>query len=126
MLSILKGIILGVILLIILAPITVHAETRQEAWIRKQQESNREFMEGVEKDGNLTQEAIDALAWGDKTKKPNKKSKKTEVNIKINKYYGTTTDNPKGYVYGTDELHITGLPTDETGYTKAGDYGKIE
>lgn len=124
--TIFKGIVIGIIASIVLSPITVHAETSQEAWIRKQQESNREFMEGVEKDGNLTQEAIDALSWGDKTKKPNKKTKKTEVNVTVNNYYGTTNDNPRGYVYGTDELHITGLPTDEKGYTKAGDYGKIE
>ena len=37
-----------------------------------------------------------------------------------------TQQENKGLVYGVDELHVTGLPTDERGYTKAGDYGKIE
>jgi hypothetical protein len=122
--TIFRGIILGVILAVILSPITVHAETKQERWLRIQQESNREFMEGCEKDGNLTQEAVDALSWGDKSKKPNKKTK--ETNTSVNNNYGSSTSNPRGYVYGTDELHITGLPTDERGYTKAGDYGRIE
>lgn len=40
----------------------------------------------------------------------------------LNVYYSSEA---KGYVYGVDELHIVGLPTDERGYTKAGDYGTI-
>ena len=119
--SIIKGIILGILLTIILKPIIVNAESPQERWIRIQRESNEEFMRGCEKDGNLTQEAVDALSWGNKNIKPNKKENKN-----MNNNYNTSSQN-KGYVYGTDELHITGLPTDsETGYTKAGDYGIIE
>lgn len=121
-----KGIIIGTIIAIALSPITVHAETKQERWIRIQKESNEKFMAGVEADGNLTQEAIDALAWGNKNKKPNKETTKSNTNITINNYYGNTQSEAKGYVYSVDEIHIQGLPTNEDGYTKAGDYGKIE
>lgn len=119
--SINKIIILGIAIIIMLKPINVHAESPQERWIRIQKESNEEFLRGCEKDGNLTQEAVDALSWGNKKIKPNKKS-----NVNNNQGNVSSSQN-KGYVYGTDELHITGLPTDsETGYTKAGDYGIIE
>ena len=119
-----KGIFIGIVVAILLSPIKVHAETKQERWLRIQQESNRQFMEGCEKDGNLTQEAIDALAWGDKSKKPNKKETNTEQKTNNNK--SKSDEINKGYVYSVDELHIQGLPTDERGYTKAGDYGKID
>lgn len=122
--TILKGIIIGAIIAIAISPLTVHAETAQERWIRIQKESNEEFMKGVEEDGNLTQEAIDALAWGDKSKKPNKKSKVKEKSTTTSSTRGDELN--KGYVYSTDELHVVGLPEDERGYTKAGDYGKIE
>ena len=118
--SIKIGMIIGAILAVILSPITVHAESAQERWLRKQRESNEEFMKECEKDGNLTETAEKALSWN-KTKK--KTSNKTETKNNSNT---STTDIPRGYVYGVDELHVTGLPTDEKGYTKAGDYGKIE
>lgn len=31
----------------------------------------------------------------------------------------------KGYVYGTDELHVTGTPSNSKGYTSAGYYGYL-
>lgn len=122
--TILKGIILGAIIGIVLSPLTVHAETPQERWIRIQKESNEEFMKGVEEDGNLTEEAYDQLSWGGSIKgKVNKKKEKKSTD----KTYTIKSDEVnKGYVYSTDELHVVGLPEDERGYTKAGDYGKIE
>lgn len=33
-----------------------------------------------------------------------------------------TNEQNKGYVFGNDELHVTGTPSDQSGYTKAGDY----
>ena len=52
----------------------------------------------------------------------NKTTKKTKKNTSKT----TTRSEAKGWVYGVDELHVTGLPEDERGYTKAGDYGVIE
>lgn len=115
--SILNGIIVGIFLAILFAPLTVHAETRQERWLRIQRESNEEYMKELEKDGNLTEEAEKALSWGKKTNKANKKEVKENKN--------NTTTSGKGLIYGTDELHVIGTPTDERGYTKAGDYGNI-
>ena len=120
--AIFKGIIIGVIIAIALSPVTVHAETPQERWIRIQKESNEEFMKGVEADGNLTAEAEEALSWNKKKTKTNKSKTETKTNSNTNTY----TENPRGWVYGTDELHITGLPTDERGYTRAGNYGEIK
>lgn len=122
--EIIKGIILGTVLSLVFAPIIVHAETPQERWIRIQKESNEEFMKGVEEDGNLTEEAYDQLSWGGTIKgKINKKKEKKSTD----KTYTIKGDEVnKGYVYTTDELHVVGLPEDERGYTKAGDYGKIE
>lgn len=120
-----RGIVIGTLLAIIISPITVLAETPQERWIRIQKESNKEFMDGCEKDGNLTQEAVDALSWGDKTKKPNKKTEK-ETKKKNNSSNSTYSNQNRGWVYSTDELHLVGLPEDERGYTRAGDYGAIE
>ena len=36
----------------------------------------------------------------------------------------TINKNKTTLVYGVDELHITGLPTDEKGYTIAGQYSR--
>lgn len=118
--TILKGIIIGTIIAFVISPLTVHAESKQERWLRIQQESNEEFMKGVEKDGNLTEEAEKALSWGNSKGKANKKTNKT----KSGKNTGTT--NAKGWVYSVDELHVTGLPVDDEGYTRPGDYGAIE
>ena len=110
------------ILFIILAFIpctTVHAETFAEKCQRMQAENDKAFLEGLERDGNLTQDAIDTSKM--KTNlKPNKKaSTKTNSNTNSSSYTG------KGWVYSSDELHIIGLPEDEQGYTRSGDYGVI-
>lgn len=110
-----KGIVIGVIGAMIISPVTVHAETPQERWIRIQKESNEKFMASVEADGNLTEEAEKSLSWNKKDTKSVKDNKKEENTINKNK---TTL------VYGVDELHITGLPTDEKGYTIAGQYSR--
>lgn len=123
--EIILGIGLGIGLVLVLTQLTVKAETPQERWIRIQKESNEAFMNDVEKDGNLTEKAVDSLSWGNKTKKAQIKSNKkssSSVSNNTSSYSG----NPRGYVYGVDELHVTGLPIDERGYTKAGDYGEIK
>ena len=107
-----------------ISTIPAHAETRQEAWLRKQKEAEEKFMDGLEKDGNLTQDAIDSISSGTSKRKANKKS--TITKNKTTTSSGSASSEARGWVYGTDELHITGLPTDERGYTKAGDYGRIE
>lgn len=121
--TIFKGIIIGTIIAIVISPLTVHAESKQERWIRIQQESNEEFMKGVEKDGNLTEEAEKALSWGNSKGKANKKTTKKN---KTKSGSNTGSSSARGWVYSVDELHITGLPTGEDGYTKPGDYGTIE
>ena len=122
--TIFKGIIIGTIIAIAISPLTVHAETPQERWIRLQKESNEEFMKGVEEDGNLTEEAYDQLSWGGSIKGKVNKKKEKKTTDKTYTIKGDEVN--KGYVYSTDELHVVGLPEDERGYTKAGDYGKIE
>ena len=123
--EILLGIGLGIGLALTLNTLKVHAETPQERWIRIQKESNEAFMNDVEKDGNLTEEAVNSLSWGNKTKKTQVKTNKKSASNNTSSS-SSYSGNPRGYVYGVDEIHITGLPTDERGYTKAGDYGKIE
>lgn len=104
--------------IVLMTPITSHAETFAEKCQRLQRESDKEFVEGLERDGNLTQEAIDAFHL--EGKKP---QKKTTKNSSTGNTAGTTSG--KGWIYSTDELHVVGLPEDERGYTKAGDYGVI-
>lgn len=114
-----------ILMTVSITTIPVHAESYAEAWLRKQQEADEKYMDELEADGNLTQEAIDSLGKGKSKRKPNKKSNTTTTQTTPN----TTTstyDNPRGWIYGVDELHVTGLPTGEDGYTLQGDYGKIE
>ena len=119
--------ILSLIIILITVSITtvpVHAETFAEKCQRMQAENDRQFLEGLAKDGNLTEEALTAS----KTKTNLKPNKKTDKKNKNNSTSTTSTysGESRGWVYSTDELHITGLPEDaETGYTKAGDYGII-
>ena len=116
-----NGILIGIILAILLSPITAKASTKEEEWLKKQQATSEKFMEELEKDGNLTQNAIDSLKVGKTKKKANKKTEKSSINKTTPKSTG------KGWVYSTDELHVTGLPTDtETGYTVSGWYGDIK
>ena len=65
------------------------------------------------------------------TKEKYKNAKKIKENKGKSSYGGASSGSSygmdgKGYVYGTDELHVAGRPSDhETGYTKAGYYGEI-
>ena len=61
-----------------------------------------------------------------KTSKSAKTTKKSSGTSSTTASTYSYSDIPRGYVYGVDELHVTGLPVDERGYTRAGDYGKIE
>ena len=112
--------VLGIVISV--ASISVKAETRQERYKRLQYESDQKFLDELEAAGNLTQEAIDALDGPNSTRKPNHKSnKKSTSNSKGSK----TTQSGKGWVYSSDELHVTGLPEGSNGYTKPGYYGDV-
>lgn len=111
--------------------IRVDAESYEEyceKWLQKQREHDEKYMDELEADGNLTQEAIDSISKGTSKRKPNCKSNKSS-----NKYSdsgrssssGNTTSG-KGWVYSADELHVIGLPEGEDGYTLPGWYGDID
>ncbi len=113
--------------------ITVHAEGKytayEEEWLRKQQERSRKYLDELEAEGNLTQEAIDATKLKDYDKQPNNKSKSSSSgngsgsgSSSGSSYSGSG----KGWVYSTDELHVVGLPEGENGYTLPGWYGDID
>ena len=106
-----------------LTTIPVHAESFAEKCQRMQRENDEQFMKDLAKEGNLTQEALDAY----KGKSDLKPSKKIKSNKKDTNQQAKSGDSAigKGLVYGVDELHVTGLPTDERGYTQAGNYGNI-
>ena len=97
--------LLGII--IINKPIEVKAESYADKWLKKQQEQANEYMKELEKDENLTNQAIKSIT----------KSDKEIDNMNKNK-----DSIGRSWVYGVDELHVIGLPTDERGYTKAGSY----
>lgn len=103
--------IITILIMMIAMSIKVKASYEEE-WIAKKKAEQEKYMEELEKDGNLTEEAYKSITKKDvKDKKRNKKN---------------TQQENKGLVYGVDELHITGLPTDERGYTQAGNYGEID
>ena len=57
--------------------ITVRAEEYSEyarKWLEKQREKQEKYMDELEADGNLTQEAIDSISKGTSKRKPNHKS----------------------------------------------------
>ena len=110
-----------VIAILSLTTITVHAETKEEAWLRKQREYQEKYMDDLEADGNLTQEAIDSISKGTSDRKPNHKPTNSDTTS------GTSSDGSgKGWVYSTDELHVVGLPEGDNGYTKPGYYGDVD
>ena len=110
-----------IIIILLTNKVEAKAYDYASEWLAKKQAKQQEYLKELEEDGNLTQEAIDSAKIETKKKPNNKKETKKE-----NKKTESTT-NAKGWVYSTDELHIVGLPENsETGYTKAGDYGKIE
>lgn len=111
-----KVMLIYIIFLILLNHIEVHATSYADEWLAKKQQQQEEYMKSLEKEGNLTEEVKNSI-----TKKNTKNKNKTNSNT-TSSYTGQN----RGYVYGVDELHVIGLPTDERGYTRAGDYGRIE
>lgn len=119
-----------VVLLVCLSSITVHAENYDdyaEKWLQKQRKQQEKYMDELEADGNLTQEAIDSISKGTSKRKPNKSSQSSENSSKnTTSTTDGTTSSGKGWVYSTDELHVVGLPEGENGYTKPGWYGDVD
>ncbi|WP_143015165.1 hypothetical protein [Butyrivibrio sp. INlla18] len=119
-----------IVLLVCLSSITVHAENYDdyaEKWLQKQLKQQEKYMDELEADGNLTQEAIDSISKGTSKRKPNKSSQSSENSSKnTTSTTGSTTSSGKGWVYSTDELHVVGLPEGENGYTKPGWYGDVD
>ncbi len=111
-----KIMLIYVIFLMLINHIDVYASSYADEWLAKKQQQQEEYMKELQKDGNLTDEVKASI-----TKSNTNTKNKTK---KENKNYVQTENH--GYVYGVDELHIVGLPTDERGYTKAGNYGRIE
>ena len=130
--------ILSLIIILIsvsITPITAKAESYEEycaRWLAKQQADDDKFMDELEAEGTLTQEAIDSISKGTSKRKPSTKNgstttKKSESNTKSNYNSNSYSNYNKGWIYSTDELHVIGLPEDsETGYTKSGWYGNPE
>ena len=113
--------------------ITVHAEDYEDyatKWLKKQREQQEKYMDELEADGNLTQEAIDSISKGTSKRKPNHKSAgRTESSGSTSggsSSSGSYSGPGRGWVYSVDELHVIGLPEGENGYTKPGWYGDID
>ena len=117
--------ILSIIIILIsvaITPITSHASSYADEWLAKQKAQDEKWMDELEADGNLTQEAIDSTK-SKTTRKPNKKTTQTET---TQSQSSSSQTQGRGWIYGADELHVIGLPEDaETGYTKSGWYGDI-
>jgi len=113
--------IIAIIISVAITPITAHASSYADEWLAKQKAQDEKWMDELEADGNLTQEAIDSTK-SKTNRKPNKKTTQTET---TQTQSSSSQTQGRGWVYGTDELHIVGLPEDERGYTKAGNYGTI-
>ena len=113
--------------------ITAHAgayDDYAKAWLEKKRAEQEKYMDELEADGNLTQEAIDSISKGTSTRTPNHKSssKRTTSGSTSsgNSKSSGSVGSGKGWVYSADELHVIGLPTGENGYTKPGYYGDVE
>lgn len=111
-----KLLLVYAIFIVLINHVDVNASSYADEWLAKKQQQQEEYMKELQKDGNLTDEAKASI-----TKSKSNTKNKTK---KENKNYVQTENH--GYVYGVDELHVVGLPTDERGYTKAGNYGIIE
>ena len=117
--------ILSLIIILIsvtITPITAHASSYADEWLAKQKAQDEKWMDELEADGNLTQEAIDSTK-SKTNRKPNKKTTQTETSQTQS---NSSQTQGRGWVYGADELHIVGLPENEQGYTQAGWYGDID
>lgn len=105
------------IFIVLINHVDVHASSYADEWLAKKQAQQQEYMKSLEQNGNLTDEAYKSITKKDAKKKDKKNNKNNNVT------YGEN----RGYIYGVDELHVTGLPTNpNTGYTLQGDYGIIE
>ena len=108
--------IVAVVLIVGFSSITVHAgdyEEYVEKWLQKQREQQEKYMDQLEADGNLTQEAIDSISKGTSKRKPNHKSSSKTKSSGSSASGGTSfgySGSGKGWVYSTDELHVIGLP----------------
>lgn len=111
-----KVMMIYVIFLMLINHIDVYASSYADEWLAKKQQQQEEYMKELQKDGNLTDE-VKASITKSKSNSKNKTKKENKNYVQIENH---------GYVYGVDELHVVGLPTDERGYTKAGNYGRIE
>lgn len=120
--------ILSLIIILIsvaITPITAHASSYADEWLAKQKAQDEKWMDELEADGNLTQEAIDSTK-SKTNRKPNKKTTQTEEKTSQTQSSSSQTQG-RGWIYSADELHVIGLPEDaETGYTKSGWYGDIK
>lgn len=118
-------------LMLLVSSIRVDAESYEEyceKWLQKQRERDEKYMDELEADGNLTQEAIDSISKGTSKRKPNCKSNSSSnknSDSGRSSSSGNTTSG-KGWVYSADELHVIGLPEGEDGYTLPGWYGDID
>lgn len=113
-----------ILISVTLTSITAHASSYADEWLAKQKAQDEKWMDELEADGNLTQEAIDSTK-SKTNRKPNKKTTQTEEKTSQTQSSSLQTQG-HGWVYSCDELHIIGLPEDaETGYTKSGNYGAI-
>ena len=107
-----------------------HYEKMKAKREQQEKELTEKWLDDLEADGNLTEEAIKAAGKYGEGKVPNyKPSAKTSSGS----YSGgssnsnnTYSGSGKGWVYSTDELHVIGLPEGENGYTKPGWYGNID
>ena len=125
--------IVAVGLIVGFSSITVHAGDSEDyatKWLQKKREQQEKYMDELEADGNLTQEAIDSISKGASKRKPNHKSAgKTETSGTTSSSSSTSSSYSgpgRGWVYSVDELHVIGLPEGENGYTKPGWYGDID
>ena len=115
--------IIAILISVTITPITAHASSYADEWLAKQKAQDEKWMDELEADGNLTQEAIDSTK-SKTNRKPNKKTTQTETSQTQS---SSSQTQGRGWIYGVDELHVVGLPEDaETGYTKSGFYGSIE
>lgn len=114
--------------------ITVHAEGFDwQAYYEKQKakreqrekEFTEKWLDELEADGNLTQEAIDAAGKYGEGRVPNHKSSRSSGGYASGGSSGTSGTG-KGWVYSADELHVIGLPEGSNGYTKPGYYGDVD
>ncbi len=104
-----------------------HYEKMKAKREQAEKEMTEKWLDDLEKDGNLTPEAIKAAGKYGEGRTPNHKSSSSGTGS----YAGEVTSGDysgagKGWVYSTDELHVIGLPEGENGYTVPGWYGDID